>query len=52
MPLLWLNNIREKAVQTALKALNYVQQVSKKKGFSSNPQVIAQRVEFTYKGIT
>ena len=42
----------EKAVRTAFKALNYVRRVSKKKGFSEDPRVMAQRVEFARKGIT
>ena len=52
IPQIKLNGIGEKAVQTALKALGYTRRTSKKKGFSNNPTVMAERVAFAREGIT
>ena len=52
IPLLRVNHIREKAVRTALKALGYVRRTRKKKGFSDDPQVMAERVAFAQEGLT
>jgi hypothetical protein len=47
-----LNNVSEQAICTAFKLLGYVRRVSHKKGFSDDPQVMAQRVAFAQQGIT
>ena len=43
--------VGEKAIRTALKTLDYTRKRSPKKGFSENPQVIAQRLAFAREAI-
>jgi hypothetical protein len=42
---------REQAIQTAFKLVGYRQRAAKRKGFSNNPQVIAEQLAFARTGI-
>jgi hypothetical protein len=52
VPQLLPGGVGEKAIRTALKALGYVRRTSKKKGFSDDPVVMAERLAFAREGIT
>jgi len=44
--------VGERAIKTAFNLLGYCRRVSKKKGFSNDPNVCQERLTFAYEGIT
>lgn len=45
-------DIGDKAIHTAFKLVGYGRQIAKRKGFSDNPKVMAERLSFAEEGIT
>jgi hypothetical protein len=45
------SDIREHAIYSAMRALGYQRRVAKRKGFSTDPEVIRERLDFTRQAI-
>lgn len=51
-PELCLQDTGEYAIRTAFKLVGYGRRVAKRKGFSDDPEVIQERIDFTREGLT
>lgn len=47
-----LEGVRTQAITTAIKSIGYIQRTAPKKGYSNDPDIKKERVEFAREGIT